>query len=108
MRMTSNVRVQTLPVKGDKGLAQGIEASWNDGQWVAIICARGMVGCGAFDVKLMEEHEQVIAVAHGSVDHPLITCEDLLNAKISGVTKLAREYGIKEGMTGKEAVECLS
>jgi len=106
--MPSNVVVRDLPVLNGKSLAQGIEASWEGGQWVAIICAKGMVGCGAFDVKLMEEHEQVIAVAHGSVDHHLITCEDLLEAKISGVTKLAREFGVKEGMTCQEAADCLS
>jgi len=106
--MPSNVLVRDIPVLNGKSLAQGIEASWEGGQWVAIICAKGMVGCGAFDVKLMEEHEQVIAVAHGSVDHHLITCEDLLEAKISGVTTLAREFGVKEGMTVNEAIDCLS
>jgi uncharacterized protein YunC (DUF1805 family) len=67
-----------------------------------------MVGCGAFDVKLMEEHEQVIAIARGSIERPLITCDDLLNAKIVGMTKLARNLGVKEGMTGRDAVELLS
>ncbi len=106
--MSSNVTVRTLSVKKGKALAQGIEASWEGGQWVAIICAKGMVGCGAFDVKLMEEHEQVIAVAHGSKEKHLITCEDLLDAKIQGVTKQARKYGVKEGMTAREAVDVLS
>ena len=106
--MTSKVIVRNIPMRDDKGAAQGIEASWESGQWVAIICAKGMVGCGAFDVKLMEEHEQVIAVAHGSVEQHLITCEDLLEAEIQGVTKLAREFGVKEGMSGREAVELLS
>ena len=105
--MTSKVKVRTLKVKTGAD-AQGIEASWEGGQWVAIICSKGMVGCGAFDVKLMDEHEQVIAVAHGSVDNHLITCEDLLEAKIQDITKLARDLGVKEGMTGKEAMEVLS
>jgi len=94
-------------MRDGKTFAQGIEASWEGGQWVAIICDKGMIGCGAFDVKLMEEHEQVIAVAHGSVGHHLITCDDLLEAKISGVTKLARQLGIKDEMTGRDAAECL-
>ena len=106
--MSSNVKVRKLPFKEGKTIAQGIEAKWESGQWVAIICMKGMVGCGAFDVKLMEEHEQVICVAHGSIKKPLITCEDLMEAKISGITKLAKELGVKEGMTGKEAVEILS
>ena len=105
--MIPKIKIRDIPVKQGKEKAQGIEASWQSGQWVAIICPKGMVGCAAFDVKLMEEHEQVIAVAHGSLDHHLVTCEDLLEAKISGITKLAREFGIKEGMTGKEAIEFL-
>ena len=105
--MPSKVVVRNFPVRKGEAFAQCIEASWEEGQWVAIICDKGMIGCGAFDVKLMEEHEQCIAVAHGSVERHLITCEDLLDAKISGVTKLARELGVKEGMTGREAVEVL-
>jgi len=105
--MFPTVKVRTIHVK-DGNQAQCIEASWDSGQWVAIICSRGMVGCGAFDVKLMEEHEQVIAVAHGSIERHLVTGEDLLGARICGVTKRARQYGVKEGLTGREAVELLS
>ena len=103
--MVPNVNIREISTIN--GNAKGIEASWDSGQWVAIICNKGMVGCGAFDVKLMEEHEQVIAVAHGSVDHHLVTCEDLLSAKIGGVTKLAKSLGVTVGMSGKEAVETL-
>ena len=106
--MSAKVKVQEISVLDGKTTAKGIEASWESGQWVAIICNKGMVGCGAFDAKLMEKHEQVIATIHGSIEHPLITCEDLLEAKIMEVTKLAREFGVKEGITGKEAVELLS
>jgi len=108
MKVASNVKHIKIPIPKKKTYAQGIEASWANGQWVAIICNKGMVGCGAFDVKLMEEHEQVIAIARGSIERPLITCDDLLNAKIVGMTKLARNLGVKEGMTGRDAVELLS
>lgn len=108
MNNKTNVKVRKLPVKDGTSFAQGIEASWESGQWVAIICNKGMVGCGAFDAKLMEEHEQVIATAHGSLEKHLITCEDLLDTKVQEVTKLAKELGVKEGMTGKEAIERLS
>jgi uncharacterized protein YunC (DUF1805 family) len=106
--MSSKVNVRSIPVLDGKATAQGIEASWESGQWVAIICNKGMVGCGAFDVKLMEKHDQVIATSHGSIEHPLITCDDLLEAKIMEVTKLAREFGVKPGLSGKEAADLLS
>ncbi|MHA1730894.1 MAG: DUF1805 domain-containing protein [Promethearchaeota archaeon] len=105
--MSSRIVVKSIPVAGGR-VAQGIEAAWEGGQWVAIICDRGMVGCGAFDVALMEAHEQVIAVAHGSLERHLVTCEDLLAATIGGVTRQARELGVRDGMTGREAVEVLS
>jgi uncharacterized protein YunC (DUF1805 family) len=108
MKVSSNVKSIKIPIPTKKTYARGIEANWATGQWVAIICNNGMVGCGAFDVKLMEEHEQVIAIARGSIERPLITCADLLNAKIVGVTKLARNLGVKEGITGHDAVELLS
>ena len=106
--MSAEVKVREISVLDGRASAKGIEASWESGQWVAIICNKGMVGCGAFDAKLMEKHEQVIATIHGSIEHPLITCEDLMEAKIMEVTKLARKFGVKEGITGKEAVDLLS
>ena len=106
--MSINVKVRDITIMEGNATAKGIEASWESGQWVAIICNKGMVGCGAFDAKLMERHEQVIATIHGSIEHPLITCEDLMAARIMEVTKLARAFGVKEGITGKEAVELLS
>jgi uncharacterized protein YunC (DUF1805 family) len=105
--MTSKVIVRTISVGKNKPSAQGIEASWEGGQWVVIICTNGMVGCGAFDVKLMDDHDQVITVTPGTIERPLITCEDLMEAPIKSVTRLARKYGIKEGMSGREAVELL-
>ncbi|MHA1275432.1 MAG: DUF1805 domain-containing protein [Promethearchaeota archaeon] len=105
--MPSRVLVRNFPIEGTNYFAQGIEASWEGGQWVAIICDKGMISCGAFDVELMEKHNQCIAVAYGSADKHLVTCEDLLNARIQGITKLARELGIKEGMTGREAIKIL-
>ena len=106
--MPSKVIVKTIHTKNGQSSAQGIEAYWDSGQWVAIICNKGMIGCGAFDVKLMEKHEHVIGVAYGTVDNQMTTCEELLEASIKGVTKLARELGVKEGMKGREVIDILS
>ncbi|MHA1150632.1 MAG: DUF1805 domain-containing protein [Promethearchaeota archaeon] len=101
--MPVKVNIRDIPVLNGKTLAKGIEASWAPAQqWVAIVCNNGTVACGAFDVKLMDAHHQTIATAHD-----LITCEDLLEAKISEVTSLARAFGVKTGITGREAVELL-
>jgi uncharacterized protein YunC (DUF1805 family) len=107
MKTSSHVKVRKISYKEKRTYAQGLEVSWEGGQWVVIICNKGMVGCGAFDVKLMEAHNQVIAVARGTIEKPLVTCEDLLNARIWGATKLAKGFGIKKGMSCREAVELL-
>lgn len=107
--MPASVVVKEISVQKGRTVAKGIEASWAPGQqWVAIVCNNGTVACGAFDVELMDEHNQTIATAHGAPNHHLITCEDLLQARISEVTMLAQEFGVKVGMTGREAVEKLS
>jgi len=107
MNVSSHVKVRRISFKERKTYAQGIEARWKGGGWVVIICNKGMVGCGAFDVKLMEAHNQVIAVARGTIEKHLVTCEDLLNARIWGATRLAKGFGIKKGMCCREAVELL-
>jgi uncharacterized protein YunC (DUF1805 family) len=56
----------------------------------------------------MEKHEHVIGVAYGTVDSQMTTCEELLEAPIKGVTKLARELGVEEGMKGREVIDILS
>ena len=48
---------------------------------------------------------QAIAIARGTPENPLCEPEDLLEAKIVGCTPRARELGIEEGNTGREAVE---
>ena len=66
----------------------------------------GIVGCGIYDVKTASEFGQAIAIARGTPENPLVDPEDLLDASIVGLTDRARQLGVSEGMTGKEAVEC--
>ena len=44
------------------------------------------------------------AIAKGTPEKPLRKPEDLYEAIIVGVTPKALDYGIKEGMSGKEAL----
>jgi len=67
----------------------------------------GIVGCGIYDLRTAEEFGQAIAIARGTPQQPLCDPEDLLDARIVDVTRQAAEAGVKVGMTGREAVECL-
>ena len=67
----------------------------------------GIVGCGIYDLSTAAEFGQAIAIAKGTPTHPLVTPEDLLDARIVGATPRAREFGITIGMSGREATELM-
>ena len=101
-----SIKIEAIETKGKP--AQGLSVSWKDGQFVTIVTENGMVACGAFDVKVMDEFNAAMAVAKGTPQKPLKIPEDLLNAKIAGVTSKASKIGIKVGMSGREALEAMS
>ena len=88
--------------------AQGLSVQWDDGQFVVIVAQKGVVGCAAIDVSVLEEFDMTVATAHGTPENPLVTADDLLEARISKLTKKAREMGIAEGMSGREALDIMA
>ncbi|MCA9128836.1 MAG: DUF1805 domain-containing protein [Planctomycetales bacterium] len=91
----------------DNGTAIGTGQLWQDGQYCSILTRRGIVGCGIYDLQTAAEFGQAIAIAKGTPAIPLVTPEDLLEAKIVGVTPQAAALGIAVGCTGREAVEAM-
>ena len=87
------------------GTAIGMSQRWIGGQCCAIQTAAGIVGCGIYALDVPAEFGQAIAIARGTPANPLAEPEDLLNAKIVGCTPKAESFGIRPGMTGREAVE---
>jgi uncharacterized protein YunC (DUF1805 family) len=87
------------------GAAIGLSHRWVGGQCCAIQTAAGIVGCGIYDLHTPAEFGQAIAIARGTPANPLAEPEDLLDAKIVGCTPKAESFGIRAGMTGREAVE---
>jgi uncharacterized protein YunC (DUF1805 family) len=95
------------PLRFKNGCAIGFSNRWRKGQYCAILTEAGIVGCGIYDVKTAAEFGQAIAIARGTPQNPLVNPEDLFDARIVEATPLARELGIRVGMTGREAVELL-
>ena len=101
-----SIKIDAIETKSKP--AQGLSVSWKDGQFVTIVTENGMVACGAFDVKVMDEFNAAMAIAKGTPQKPLKVPDDLLGAKIVGVTSRAAGMGIKVGMSGREALELMS
>src|SRR3954469_18571286 len=98
-------RTTSRELQFENGTAVGISNRWERGQYCSILTRAGIVGCGLYDLKTPPEVGQAIAIAKGAPAHPQTEPEDLLDAKIVGVTPQAEALGIKPGMTGREAVE---
>ncbi|MFN3192100.1 MAG: DUF1805 domain-containing protein [Aureliella sp.] len=92
-----------MAFKGGKAI--GMSHRWQGGQYCSILTKAGIVGCGIYDLETPAEFGQAIAIAKGTPENPLTYPEDLLDAKIVGLTPLAEEYGIQLGETGRQAVE---
>ena len=91
----------------ENGCANGFSHVWAGGQYCSILTKVGIVGCGIYDLKTAGEFGQAIAIAKGTPTHPLVTPEDLLEAKIVDATPQAKAFGITIGMTGREAAELM-
>jgi len=60
---------------------------------------KGFLGCGYLNVEVANRVNDVCAIVTG-----VKTPEDMLDAKVVGVSKAASDLGIKEGMPGREAL----
>jgi catechol 2,3-dioxygenase-like lactoylglutathione lyase family enzyme/uncharacterized protein YunC (DUF1805 family) len=91
----------------DNGRAIGISNRWEKGQYCSILTRAGIVGCGIYDLETPAEFGQAIAIAKGTPACPLVEPEDLLDARIVGLTPQAASLGIRVGMTGRQAAELM-
>jgi uncharacterized protein YunC (DUF1805 family) len=94
-------------IQFDHGTAIGMSHRWYRGQYCSILTRAGIVGCGIYALETPAEFGQAIAIAKGTPENPLCEPEDLFNARIVGLTPQAESFGIRVGMTGKEAVELM-
>ncbi|OGS39290.1 MAG: hypothetical protein A2551_06945 [Elusimicrobia bacterium RIFOXYD2_FULL_34_30] len=84
---------------GDK-TAVGYEIQMQNAMLVLVKAEKGFVMCGYLDIKTAEKLGDAACIVRG-----VQTVDDLLNAKIVGMTTKAEKFGVKLGITGKEALE---
>jgi len=63
----------------------------------------GFLGCGYINVEVANRVGDVCAIVTG-----VKTPDDMLEAKVVAVSEAAAKLGVKDGMTGKEALLLMS
>ena len=87
------------------GAVIGSSFSWPGGQYCAIHTARGVLGCGIYDIGVANEFDMAFAIAKGTPENPLRVPEDLYDANVVAISDAAARLGITPGMTGLQALE---
>jgi len=91
--------IKTKPI----GNWTGIRVRLKNANLLLIVAEKGFVGCGYFNIETADKIGDALALVTG-----VSTFEDVLNAKIIKASAKAKELGIAEGMTGRDALELLS
>ncbi len=74
---------------------------------VAIKTDVGMIGCGAFDVAALDSFSYPAAKIRPSIGPSIVDTDDLLKGIVKEANRSAMGRGIKNGMTGRAALELL-
>ena len=70
--------------------------------------SNGVVGCGALDVIALEKFGIPAAKVRSVSSDSVRNIEDLLSGMVILANRYAKDAGINQDMTGKEALECLA
>ncbi|MEN6611751.1 MAG: YunC family protein [Methanoregulaceae archaeon] len=94
-------------VRLTKKVADGYVIPLGPANLVAVMTDVGMVGCGAFDVPALDSFSYPAARVRPSAGPSIATIDDLLDGIIKEANRSAMGRGIRNGMTGREALELL-
>ena len=74
---------------------------------VAVTTDTGLVGCGVFDVFILDKFNYPAARVRSSKGGAIDNVDDILNGIVKDANDTAQKRGVKVGMTGRQALECL-
>ena len=94
--------MREIKIKIKEKEVNGFEINLPNANLVLAATSRGFVCCGYLDLNTAQKLSDAAGVVCG-----VKTVEDLLKAKIVGMTPAAARLGIKEGMSGQEALELM-
>ncbi|MDO9325618.1 MAG: YunC family protein [Methanoregula sp.] len=88
-------------------VAKGFIIPLGPANLVAIKTDVGMIGCGAFDVAALDSFSYPAVKVRPSIGPSIVDTEDLLKGIVKEANRSAMGRGIKNGMTGRAALELL-
>lgn len=94
--------MRKIEIKIKDKFVTGFEINLFKANLVLVKAPKGFVSCGYLDLNTAEKLSDAGCLVRG-----VTSIEDLLKAKIAGLTSLAAALGIKNGMTGQEALELM-
>jgi len=74
---------------------------------VSVVTDVGMVGCGAFDVEALNKFSYPAARVKPTRGDSIATIDDLLAGEVKDANAAALVFGVKPGMSGKEALDLM-
>jgi uncharacterized protein YunC (DUF1805 family) len=97
----SMLKSEVVKVDGESLL--GIEVATPNAPILMLVGHKGLVGCGYFRIEAADKVGHALAVVSGVRSIP-----DVLAGKVTAVSRLAEQAGVKPGMTGAEAAARLA
>ncbi|BCJ86518.1 YunC family protein [Effusibacillus dendaii] len=95
--------ITVTPIEIEGHTVIGVQVELPKTNLIAIRTEKGYIMCGALDVSLLNDKLADRGIIAGRAVG-VRSLEDLLNFPLESITKKAEEIGIREGMSGKEAL----
>jgi uncharacterized protein YunC (DUF1805 family) len=90
-----------------KKTAKGYIIPFGPVNLVTVLTDVGMVGCGMFDVSALDSFSFPAAKVRPSLGPSIEDIDDIMKGVVKEANRAAMGRGIKNGMTGRQALELL-
>lgn len=99
--------MQQVDVHLTKKTAQGYVIPFGPVNLVTVLTDAGMVGCGMFDVSALDSFSFPAAKVRPAAGPSIVDIDDVLKGIVREANRSAMGRGIRNGMTGRQALELL-
>ena len=74
---------------------------------VFAVAGGGMLGCGAFNVMVLDKFDYPAATVRSTDGTPIASIGDLLAGEVNAANEAAERIGVRQGLRGREALELM-